>query len=204
MVSIPWIYLATIWNQLPQTVAVHFGASGEADRFGDKSEVLIGPAIGSLISILLYLLMTNIHKIDPKRFKNDQSQLFNKAANGLVVFLTAISILTMHWSLKQEAVGLNILLMLIGVFFAYLGNLMHSIKPNYFFGIRLPWTLESEENWKSTHLLASKIWFAGGVFIALLALIVPPFAMFFIMMGFLIIMVAIPIVHSYRLFKNQT
>ena len=33
---------------------------------------------------------------------------------------------------------------------------MHSIKPNYFVGMRLPWTLESEANWRSTHQFASR------------------------------------------------
>ena len=80
---------------------------------------------------------------------------------------------------------------------------MHSIKPNYFAGFRMPWTLESEENWKATHMLASKIWFAGGILIAILALFIKPFIMFFVMMGIVLIMVLVPAIFSYRFFKKE-
>ena len=41
MLGIPWIYLAYIWKDLPQTVATHFGLDGSPDKFGDKSEVIL-------------------------------------------------------------------------------------------------------------------------------------------------------------------
>jgi uncharacterized membrane protein len=53
----------------------------------------------------------------------------------------------------------------MGAFFAVLGNYMHSIKPNYFVGFRTPWTLESEDNWRKTHQLVSKVWVPGGLLI---------------------------------------
>jgi uncharacterized membrane protein len=98
---------------------------------------------------------------------------------------------------------MNLVLAMMGLLFAYMGNVMHSIKPNYFAGFRLPWTLESEENWKATHLLGSKIWFAGGILIAILALFIKPIVMFFIMMGIVLVMVIIPTVYSYRMFARS-
>jgi uncharacterized membrane protein len=49
---------------------------------------------------------------------------------------------------------------------------MKNVKPNYFFGIRTPWTLESEDNWKQTHHLASKIWVWGNILLATTILII--------------------------------
>ena len=91
----------------------------------------------------------------------------------------------------------------MGLLFAYMGNILHSIKPNYFAGFRLPWTLESEENWRATHLLASKIWFAGGILIAILALLIKPIIMFFVMIGIVLVMAIIPTVYSYRMFTRS-
>jgi len=121
----------------------------------------------------------------------------------VVVFITCITIIILSWTVKQHTVGLNLILVMMGLLLAYMGNILHSIKPNYFAGFRLPWTLESEENWKVTHLLASKIWFAGGILIAILALFIKPLTMFFIMLGIVMVMVIIPTVYSYRMFARS-
>ena len=56
----------------------------------------------------------------------------------------------------------------MGLLFALLGNNMYNIKPNYFAGIRLPWTFESEDNWRKTHHLAGRFWFFGGLIFAVI------------------------------------
>ena len=35
---------------------------------------------------------------------------------------------------------------------------MPKLKVNHTVGIRLPWTLQSEDNWHKTHRLAGKLW----------------------------------------------
>jgi uncharacterized membrane protein len=200
---IPWIYLLSILNSLPERIPVHFGFNGTPDKYGPKNQIFIGPAICSVLSILIYLLLTNIYKLDPKRGAAKQSATFLKIAMVIVVFISCITIIILSWTVKQHTVGLNLVLAMMGLLLAYMGNILHSIKPNYFAGFRLPWALESEENWKATHLLASKIWFAGGILIAILALFIKPIIMFFIMMGIVLVMVIIPTVYSYRMFARS-
>ena len=64
---IPWIYLLSIWNSLPGSIPVHFGINGTPDKYGPKDQIFIWPAVCSVLSILVYLLLTNIYKLDPKR-----------------------------------------------------------------------------------------------------------------------------------------
>ncbi|HEY0433907.1 MAG TPA: SdpI family protein [Chitinophagaceae bacterium] len=203
MVSIPWLYLIILWPALPATIPVHFDLHGDPDKFGPKQDVFIGPAVCSAASLLMYLLLTNIYKLDPKRQAASQPGLFTRIAMAVVVFLSCVAILILNWAARQHTASLHLFLVMMGLLFAYLGNIMHSLKPNYFAGFRLPWTLESEDNWKATHRIVSKIWFGGGLLIALLALFVPPFPMFFMMMAIVLAMVAIPIVYSYRYFKHH-
>ncbi|MCD6453745.1 MAG: SdpI family protein, partial [Candidatus Aminicenantes bacterium] len=47
--------------------------------------------------------------------------------------------------------NLKLINILIGVLFVFLGNYLPGIKPNYFVGIRTPWTLENETVWRKTH-----------------------------------------------------
>jgi len=90
----------------------------------------------------------------------------------------------------------------MGLLFAVIGNYLHAIRPNYFAGIRLPWTLDNEINWKRTHQLAGKIWFAGGLFITISTVFVPFLYAFKIVFATVIIMVLIPSIYSFWLFKK--
>lgn len=200
---IPWLYLLSVWNSLPDKIPVHFGIDGTPDQYGQRNQIFFIPATCTVVSVLVYLLLTNIYKLDPKRWAAKQPAIFLKIAMVVVVFISCISIIVLNWTVSQHTIGLNLVLVMMGLLFAYMGNVMHSIKPNYFAGFRLPWTLESEENWRATHLLGSKIWFAGGILIAVLALLIKPFVMFFIMMGLVLIMVIIPTVYSYRYYKKH-
>jgi len=200
---IPWIYLLSIWNSLPASIPTHFGINGTPDAYGPKNQIFLWPAICTVLSILVYLLLTNIYKLDPKRSTAKLSGTFLKIAMVVVVFISCMTILVLSWTVKQHTLGLNLILVMMGLLLAYVGNVMHSIKPNYFAGFRVPWTLESEENWKATHLLGSKIWFGGGILIAILALFIKPIVMFFIMLAIVLVMLIIPMVYSYRMFARS-
>lgn len=203
LLLLPWIYLAIVWKDLPPTIPIHFGPSGKPDGFGNKNEVLIGPVILTVMGVLVYLLLTNISKIDPKRYAQQQSDFFNKMGLAVVLLLSALNLLIIRSTVKGYISDPQIILMLIGLFFAYMGNLMHTLKPNYFAGIRLPWTLESEDNWKATHQLAGKVWFGGGLLIALLSFFLPIEFFVFVMLGIVGVMVIIPVIFSYRYFKKS-
>lgn len=45
----------------------------------------------------------------------------------------------------------------MGVVMIVIGNYLPKTHRNYIIGIRLPWTLENDENWRKTHRLAGKI-----------------------------------------------
>ena len=64
IVLIPFVYLAILWNTLPEKVPTHWNYKGEIDRWGDKYS-LIGLLF--LLPVLTYLLLLIIPKIDPKK-----------------------------------------------------------------------------------------------------------------------------------------
>jgi uncharacterized membrane protein len=51
-----------------------------------------------------------------------------------------------------------------------MGNYLQTIKPNYFIGIRTPWTLQSEQNWLKTHRLGSRMYMIGGLILLIATL----------------------------------
>ena len=42
---------------------------------------------------------------------------------------------------------------------------------NYFCGIKTPWALADEENWRRTHRFAGPMWFWGGLAVALCGIV---------------------------------
>ena len=91
----------------------------------------------------------------------------------------------------------------VGLLFAVIGNYMPNLKPNYFAGLRLPWTLENEDNWRKTHRLAGKLFFSGGLILAIICLFTSPIASIIIFFAGTMIITIIPCVYSYKLYKRQ-
>jgi len=89
------------------------------------------------------------------------------------------------------------------ILFAILGNFMANIPPSYSFGIRLPWTLASETNWRKTHRLAAKLWTVLGIVGFILIFLVPENIFPIIVFAFLGLMIGVPTVMSIYWYKSE-
>ena len=208
MALAPIVYLIIIWKSLPETVAMHFDLNGNPDRYGNKNELWATGALLFVVTIGTYLLMTNIHRIDPKRYQKEMQDKYDKLALVIVIFLSALHFLVIHSSAKGRITSPPGLIFAgVSVLLAILGNYMQNLKPNYFVGIRLPWTLSSDDNWKKTHHLAARLWFFAGIVMAVLTMTLPPAAAIAVFVCGVITITLIPVIYSYRLFvreKNHT
>ncbi|HWZ02486.1 MAG TPA: SdpI family protein [Mucilaginibacter sp.] len=200
---LPAVFLWIIFPTLPQTVPVHYGLNGTVDRYGSRNEFLIGPLILIGVSALVYLLLKFLPAIDPKKQIKYGEGTFQKLALGLVVFLAILNIAIIYATVHRGFQIDKLIFPVIGLLFAFLGNMMNSIKPNYFAGIRTPWTLESEDNWRATHRLAGKIWFTGGIIITIVMLFLPPKAGTIFFTSAVIVMAFIPVIYSFVYFKKH-
>lgn len=196
----PIIYLLVVYSKLPQVIAVHFGADGKADDFGDKSTLWVGIIIMSGVSAGLYFLLKNIHKIDPKKSAAKSKGALQKLAFAIVLSIAALNFLIIQSTASNQLTIRDF--PILGLLFAYLGNIMYSVKPNYFVGIRTPWALENEDNWRKTHQLAGKLWFAGGILIAILTFFMQS-KQGMVAFSIVFIITVIPVVYSYLIFRQQ-
>jgi uncharacterized membrane protein len=205
IIAIPAIYLAIIWRSLPASIPMHYDLEGNIDRNGDKSELLIMILVLTAINVVVYLLLPNIYRIDPKKYAAENKTRLYRISFAVVVFIAAVLCMIIHSTIGGN-IQANTRFMItgMGLLFAVIGNYMYTIKPNYFAGFRLPWTLNNDENWRRTHLLGGKLFFAGGLLIAVCSLFVPFVAAIIILFITMTIIVAITCVYSYRLYKEQT
>jgi len=194
---VPVAYLLFVYSALPVSVPMHYDINGKANRYGSKDEFMLVQGGMLVVELLVYLLIRFLPDIDPKKRAKYSESTFQKIALGIIIFLSALNIIIVFSAINQEISIAKLLFPLIGLLFVFLGNMMNNIKPNYFVGVRTPWTLESEDTWRATHRLASKVWFAGGIILTLLTLLLPAGIGSVVFMVGIIGMAAVPIIYSY-------
>lgn len=199
VVLAPFVYLAYIWGELPETVPLHWNIKGEVDRYGSKMELLLLPF---LLPTLVYVLFLIIPKIDPKKKIDASSSKYQTLRTLLTVFMSILAMMIIYTARNESFENPNYIILAIGILFLILGNYFKTLKANYFIGIRTPWTLENERVWKDTHKLGGMMWFVGGLIIAIssIALNESLNAMIFIIIT--VVISVVPIVYSYVRFRH--
>jgi len=194
---LPFVYLAYIWKSLPESVPMHWNGAGEIDRYGDKNELLLMIFMLTGISYFIFLI---IPYIDPKQKLQNMGNKLNNLRLILALFMSALAIYILY-SVQQKTSNPVLIFPLVGLLFAFLGNYFKTIKPNYFIGIKTPWTLENEDVWKKTHVMGGKLWFVGGLLMAM-TFVLPNKIQVYTFLGITAVITIVPIVFSYFEFKK--
>lgn len=188
-----------VWSFLPETIPTHWGVSGEIDAYGSKWMIFLAPALSFLLTIGMYYLP----KVDPK---GDNIKRSGKAYPVTMLLLNVIMVVvltvTIFTSLGYSLMVGKIVPGAIGVMFLFIGNYMPKIKPNYFFGIRLPWTLANETVWTKTHRVGGWVFLAFGLFF-ILGIFLPSPSNFILPLASIGIGLGFITVYSYLQFKKQ-
>lgn len=197
---VPYVYLALVWNELPDSVATHFDLAGNANGWSEKNTLIFMP---TSFALLLNLLLVLLPKFDPKNKLAQMGDRYMTFRFILVLFVSILMTYILYVARFNGAGSPNIAFVLIGALLMALGNYFQAVRPNYFIGIRSPWTLESETVWKKTHRAAGRLYMLGGLAIALAALFLSPTSVTPVMIGVISILVFVPFIHSYVLFKKE-
>ena len=101
------------------------------------------------------------------------------------------------------ALGINVDItlltyLIIGLMLLVIGNYLAKTKQNYSAGIRIPWTLSSEENWNRTHRVSSRLFIFCGLAMIANGFLDSNILLFFIMA----VLIVIPYAYSFFLFKK--
>ena len=192
---IPLIVGAAVYSRLPETMATHWNLSGEPDGWSSRAFAVFGLP-GILLAVNLFLPFAL--KADPKRENmSDKLVLISLWTIPLVSLLCCG--LTLARGLGYEVRVERWVPVFMGVLFIAIGNYLPKTKQSYTMGIKLPWTLASEENWNRTHRLAGFLWVIGGALFILMSFIGWSLAAFLIILA---MMVLVPMVYSYLLYRK--
>ncbi len=141
------------WYQLPEKMPTHFNLLGQADGYNHKVFAIFGlPALMLLMHWLLLFLMIK----DPK--SSNISSKIQVLIYWIIPFVSCLSMISIYGESLGYSMMSGILAQIfMGVLMIVIGNYLPKTRKNYIIGIRLPWTLESDKNWRKTHRLAGKI-----------------------------------------------
>jgi len=193
---VPAIVLSAYWNALPEQLPMHWNVEGKVDGYGPKY-------LNAVLCIGLYLLLFVIQFLDPKKKNYEFFQsAYYKIRLVLAVFFSGISTMTVFTALGYAIDTPRVIITSILILFALIGNYLVNVKPNWFIGIRTPWTMENEEVWRKTHRVGGRLWFFGSILLLVLSFLIPIAIFTYIMIVVFGIMVVFPIVHSYILYKK--
>ena len=184
-----------LWDKLPENVPTHFGINGETDGFSSKAF-----AVFALPFFLLavHWVCTFVTSVDPKSKNIDGKPLM------LVFWICptlSLLVSTLVYATAMDIrLDINMIMSLFfGVLFIIIGNYLPKCKQNYSLGIKIPWTLNSEENWNYTHRISGKLWVAGGIIIIFTSIL----RVIWIFPAITLTMVIIPVILSYLYHKKH-
>jgi uncharacterized membrane protein len=161
----------SVWAypHLPAQVATHFTLEGEPNGWSSR---LVASILAPGIGLVLAAVSTVLPRIDPRRanyalFGPTYWTIINAAlvlVAGLHFFLLGKAL---GWGVDMSRVGA----LGIGGILVLLGNLMTRIRPNWFMGIRTPWTLSSDTVWRKTHRFGGVAFVIAGLCVVATAFI---------------------------------
>ena len=194
IILLPMLAGMILWNQLPDQMPTHWNTDGEIDGWSSKAFSVFG--LNGLLLLLHWLCVLGT-SADPKQANHPQKmvQLMFWIIPVLSVVLYAIT----YAAALGKAVRMEMIMpVLVGLVLAIVGNYLPKCQQNYTIGIKIPWTLNSEENWNRTHRFAGRIWLIGGIIIMLTGF----FGGVWIFLGVVLVMVLVPFLYSYLLHRK--
>ncbi len=195
-----FVTVALTWKTAPDSIPVHWGITMQPDRYGGRFEGLL---VLPLMALSLYFLLLFLPRIDPGR-----ANYARFSGAYAIVRLTVIALLAGIYGITQLYIhGTKmdfraVMPLLLGIVFVVLGNLMGKIRPNWFVGIRTPWTLTSKVAWVRTHRLGGWVFVFIGLISMASALIASTLA-YWIVIGALLAGVLALQVYSYLVWRQD-
>jgi len=118
-------------------------------------------------------------------------------------FLFILFVLTIEISLGEETDMSLISNLALPVLILIIGNYLPTVRPNYFIGVRVPWTLEDPENWRMTHKFTGKLYVISSVITIPCMLLLPTEFKHYLFLTYIGIVVVPPILYSYLFYRKS-
>lgn len=193
---LPIALSAVLYGRLPERIPVHFDSSGAADNYYPKAVAAFGlPVFLAAVNLYIHFRVNS----DPK--KENASALLQSFSRWLIPLLSVIFVpISLFMAMGADIPIMLIAQSIIGAVVVVCGNYLPKCRKNYTIGIKLPWTLDNEDNWKKTHRFSGFVWVVGGMVILLTSFLS---ISCYVVIGIGVLLVTLPFMYSYLLYQSQ-
>ena len=152
-----------MWDALPPEMATHWSLNGSANGWSSRNFTVFAMP---LILLVGHWICVAVTAMDPKN-KNQ-----TRKAMELIFWIFPFTSLFAGTMVYANAFGMDlgrntIYAVVLGFMFVVIGNLLPKCRRNHTMGIKVKWTLASDENWNATHRFGGKVWVIGGLILML-------------------------------------
>lgn len=187
------------YNALPEQIPSHWDFSGNIDAYSSKTEFVFM----AFLPLILCLTFIISPKIDPKKKNFEKFSGFYQAFTLImVIFMDSVFFMCLYTAFNQESSIVSKMIPIsVGFLFVFIGNYLPKVKPNFFMGIKTPWTLSSETVWIKTHRKGGLCFLILGIFMMITPFI-PQIDQYFYL-TIVIMTVLYPTLLSYIYFEQE-
>ena len=165
------------------------------------STIVLIQAADTLFLMFMHLLVLFMTLKDANN--REQSRKIISMVYLIVPVISLVSSgITMKLIMGNEIDATAIMVTFCGLMFIAMGNYFPKCKRNHTIGIRVKWTLESEDNWNATHRFGGKVWVIGGI-VALISVFFPISGLLYPAIIVILLVTLIPVIYSYCYYKKQ-
>ena len=195
-----WVFSIAVYSRLPDRVAVHWGMSGEPNRYGSRVEAAF---LLPVLMAALYIIMQWYPSRDPRAANIAKfRRAYDTTVAATIAFLGVIHVLVLGHSLGWRVDITTVVLICVGAMFVLFGNLLPLARSNFIFGIRTPWTLSNERVWTRAQRVGGYAMVAAGLLTMGSAFFARPGGVV-LALASMILAGVIPVVYSYLLWSSN-
>ena len=191
-----FVVIAWFWGRLPDPYPTHWNIHGEADGF---TPMPWGALLLPLTQAFLWLVLVVAPWVSPRRFRLEPMRVFGSFVILISAFFTAMTAVGVADALgRHQAVG-RMLPIFIGALLMGLGNYLGKTTPNFFIGVRTPWTLASPVVWERTHRLAAWMFVTTGLVVMVIGALSAHASLAILLV---LVPALVPAVYSYVVYRR--
>lgn len=163
---------ALLWDRLPDRMPTHWGIDGRVDGWSGRAQ---GALLLPLVALATWGLAELLPRIDPRRRNFAQMRgAYDLTISAVMTFLAGLHGLVLATALGRDVPIGRLVPAGVGLLLLVVGRALPQAQPNWWFGIRTPWTLSSDRVWARTHRVGGRLMTAAGAVVLLAAVLLPP------------------------------
>lgn len=195
-----WLLGWYFYNHFPAQVVTHWNFYGNPDSWGKgTTNALVIPSIITG----MYLLFLALPFLDPKKERYQEfAKVYTIFKNLLMLVMLIVFLASGLYNLGFNIQIQYVVPSTIGLLMIVIGNYMGKIKPNWFMGIRTPWTLSSETVWQKTHRMGGYAFILFGFLIIISPLLPAALGLMAFILGILIVVIG-TFGYSYWVYREE-